>query len=132
MSQTWAAVITAASNRAKHTHACAAQKSLVTEPALGRSTLACCLPREDMGRRRSQMKTRNVLISGAGVAESALAYWLHRHGFSPTVVERARSPREAERISRKVCPALITSGRSFWGCLVRWVGAVTPTARCSS
>ncbi|WP_327000207.1 FAD-dependent monooxygenase [Dactylosporangium sp. NBC_01737] len=33
------------------------------------------------------MKT--VLISGAGVAGPALAYWLHRHGFAPTVVERA-------------------------------------------
>ncbi|WP_214412150.1 FAD-dependent monooxygenase [Sphaerisporangium fuscum] len=33
------------------------------------------------------MKT--VLISGAGVAGCALAYWLHRHGFAPTVVERA-------------------------------------------
>ena len=40
------------------------------------------------------MKTKNVLISGAGVAGPALAFWLHRHGFSPTVVERARSPRE--------------------------------------
>ncbi|WP_018350499.1 FAD-dependent monooxygenase [Longispora albida] len=32
---------------------------------------------------------RNVLISGAGVAGSALAYWLRRNGFSVTVVERA-------------------------------------------
>src|SRR5690349_4194757 len=31
----------------------------------------------------------SVLISGAGVAGSALASWLHRHGFRPTVVERA-------------------------------------------
>jgi 2-polyprenyl-6-methoxyphenol hydroxylase-like FAD-dependent oxidoreductase len=37
------------------------------------------------------MKT--VLISGAGVAGPALAYWLHRHGFTPTVVERAPSLR---------------------------------------
>ncbi|NBE79471.1 FAD-dependent monooxygenase [Micromonospora rubida] len=37
------------------------------------------------------MKT--VLISGAGVAGPALAYWLHRHGFVPTVVERAPSLR---------------------------------------
>lgn len=33
------------------------------------------------------MKT--VLISGAGVAGPALAYWLDHHGFIPTVVERA-------------------------------------------
>ncbi|WP_045747413.1 FAD-dependent monooxygenase [Actinoplanes rectilineatus] len=37
------------------------------------------------------MKT--VLISGAGVAGPALAYWLHHHGFRPTVVERAPSLR---------------------------------------
>jgi 2-polyprenyl-6-methoxyphenol hydroxylase-like FAD-dependent oxidoreductase len=32
---------------------------------------------------------RDVLISGASVAGPTLAYWLHRHGFRPTVVERA-------------------------------------------
>lgn len=32
---------------------------------------------------------RTVLISGASVAGPALAYWLHRYGFSVTVVERA-------------------------------------------
>ncbi|SDK16669.1 FAD-dependent monooxygenase [Streptomyces indicus] len=31
----------------------------------------------------------NILISGAGVAGQALAYWLHRHGHTATVVERA-------------------------------------------
>lgn len=31
----------------------------------------------------------NILISGAGVAGLALAHWLRRHGFTPTVVERA-------------------------------------------
>ncbi|MET0235193.1 MAG: FAD-dependent monooxygenase [Kibdelosporangium sp.] len=31
----------------------------------------------------------NVLISGASVAGPTLAYWLRRHGFTPTVVERA-------------------------------------------
>lgn len=34
-----------------------------------------------------------VLVSGAGVAGPALAYWLHRHGFEPTVVERAPAVR---------------------------------------
>jgi len=34
-----------------------------------------------------------VLISGAGIAGPALAYWLHRAGFQPTVVELAAGPR---------------------------------------
>ncbi|MFC3511094.1 FAD-dependent monooxygenase [Amycolatopsis halotolerans] len=33
--------------------------------------------------------SRNVLISGASIAGPALAYWLHRHGMTATVVERA-------------------------------------------
>ncbi|MDJ0463573.1 FAD-dependent monooxygenase [Streptomyces sp. H27-C3] len=33
------------------------------------------------------MKT--VLISGASIAGPALAYWLHHHGFAPTIVERS-------------------------------------------
>ncbi|WP_446040443.1 FAD-dependent monooxygenase [Streptomyces sp. SID1121] len=37
------------------------------------------------------MKT--VLISGAGIAGSALAHHLRRRGFAPTVVERASAPR---------------------------------------
>lgn len=35
------------------------------------------------------MTSRTVLISGASIAGPALAYWLHRHGFQPTVVEVA-------------------------------------------
>lgn len=35
------------------------------------------------------MKSRNVLIAGAGIAGPTLAYWLRRFGFRPTVVERA-------------------------------------------
>src|SRR5215469_10203402 len=35
------------------------------------------------------MENQNILISGASVAGPALAYWLSRHGFRPTVVERA-------------------------------------------
>ncbi len=34
-------------------------------------------------------QNRNILISGASVAGPALAWWLARHGFRPTVVERA-------------------------------------------
>lgn len=39
------------------------------------------------------MSERTVLISGAGVAGPALAYWLGRYGFQPTVVERSSSLR---------------------------------------
>ncbi|NUW45958.1 FAD-dependent monooxygenase [Nonomuraea rhodomycinica] len=31
----------------------------------------------------------NILISGASIAGTTTAYWLRRHGFTPTVVERA-------------------------------------------
>lgn len=37
---------------------------------------------------------KNVLISGAGIAGPALAYWLPRRGFNPTVVEQAPEPRK--------------------------------------
>jgi 2-polyprenyl-6-methoxyphenol hydroxylase-like FAD-dependent oxidoreductase len=39
------------------------------------------------------MPDRTVLISGAGIAGPALAYWLLRHDFTPTIVERAPAPR---------------------------------------
>src|SRR5579859_6806820 len=39
------------------------------------------------------MDNQNILISGASVAGPALAYWLRRRGFNPTVVERAPSLR---------------------------------------
>lgn len=35
------------------------------------------------------MRNRTVLVSGGGIAGSTVAYWLARHGFQPTVVERA-------------------------------------------
>jgi 2-polyprenyl-6-methoxyphenol hydroxylase-like FAD-dependent oxidoreductase len=35
------------------------------------------------------MKNKRVLISGASVAGPALAFWLSRYGFQPTIVERA-------------------------------------------
>ncbi|MFI8457108.1 FAD-dependent monooxygenase [Kitasatospora sp. NPDC085464] len=35
----------------------------------------------------------SVLVSGAGIAGTALAYWLQRYGFRVTVVERARALR---------------------------------------
>jgi 2-polyprenyl-6-methoxyphenol hydroxylase-like FAD-dependent oxidoreductase len=40
------------------------------------------------------MTPRDVLISGAGLAGPALAHQLHRHGFRPTVVERAPALRD--------------------------------------
>lgn len=39
------------------------------------------------------MVNERVLISGAGIAGPALAYWLHRFGFRPTLLERATAPR---------------------------------------
>ena len=38
--------------------------------------------------------SKTVLISGASIAGTALAYWLRKHGFTPTVVERAPALRE--------------------------------------
>ena len=39
------------------------------------------------------MKNKNILISGAGVAGLTLAYWLKRHGFIPTLIEKYPSLR---------------------------------------
>ncbi|GAA2268397.1 FAD-dependent monooxygenase [Nonomuraea roseoviolacea subsp. roseoviolacea] len=41
-----------------------------------------------------RLANRTVLISGASVAGPALAFWLRRHGFTPTVVELAPELRE--------------------------------------
>lgn len=41
------------------------------------------------------MRDNTVLISGAGIAGPALAYWLRRHGFDVTIVEKAGAPRAA-------------------------------------
>jgi len=51
----------------------------------------------------SDMKNINILISGAGIAGPALAYWLYHYGFKPTVVES--------------CPELRKGGYmiDFWG-----------------
>jgi 2-polyprenyl-6-methoxyphenol hydroxylase-like FAD-dependent oxidoreductase len=38
---------------------------------------------------------RTVLISGGGIAGPTLAFWLRRHGFSPTIVERAAALRDS-------------------------------------
>ncbi len=39
------------------------------------------------------MKNKNILISGAGVAGLTLAYWLKKHGFTPTLIEKHSSLR---------------------------------------
>lgn len=39
------------------------------------------------------MKNKNVLISGAGIGGLALAYWLKRYGFNPTLIEKHPSLR---------------------------------------
>jgi 2-polyprenyl-6-methoxyphenol hydroxylase-like FAD-dependent oxidoreductase len=39
------------------------------------------------------MRNTEILVSGAGIAGAALAYWLRRAGFAVTVVERAPAPR---------------------------------------
>src|SRR5437764_12429267 len=39
-------------------------------------------------------KNTTILISGASIAGPALAYWLKRYGFTPTVIERAPQLRE--------------------------------------
>ncbi|MEV6773486.1 FAD-dependent monooxygenase [Nocardia sp. NPDC051030] len=41
-----------------------------------------------------QMKNPNILISGASIAGPALAFWLKRYGFNPTIVEKSPSLRE--------------------------------------
>ena len=40
------------------------------------------------------MNNRNILISGAGIAGTTLAYWLKKFGFNPTIIEVAPKLRE--------------------------------------
>jgi 2-polyprenyl-6-methoxyphenol hydroxylase-like FAD-dependent oxidoreductase len=42
----------------------------------------------------AELKNRRILICGAGIAGPTLAYWLHRYGFEPTLVERAPTLRQ--------------------------------------
>jgi 2-polyprenyl-6-methoxyphenol hydroxylase-like FAD-dependent oxidoreductase len=39
------------------------------------------------------MRSKSVLISGAGIAGPTLAYWLSRYGYTPTLVDLAPAPR---------------------------------------
>src|ERR687892_1844147 len=40
------------------------------------------------------MRQKSVLVSGAGIAGPALAYWLQHWGFEPVLIERAAQFRE--------------------------------------
>lgn len=40
------------------------------------------------------MKNKNILISGAGIAGTSLAFWLKKFGFNPTIIESAPKLRE--------------------------------------
>ncbi|GAA0945097.1 FAD-dependent monooxygenase [Actinocorallia libanotica] len=57
------------------------------------------------------MKNTRVLISGAGIAGPALAYWLDRYGFQTTVVERAPGIRPGGQAVDVRGPALEVAGR---------------------
>jgi 2-polyprenyl-6-methoxyphenol hydroxylase-like FAD-dependent oxidoreductase len=41
------------------------------------------------------MAAKLILVSGGGIAGTVLAFWLQRHGFTPTIVERAPAARHA-------------------------------------
>lgn len=51
------------------------------------------MTRTDQSNDSRSAPSRRVLVSGAGVAGLALAYWLTRHGYAVTVVEKAATPR---------------------------------------
>lgn len=38
--------------------------------------------------KETTMQNKNILISGAGISGLTLAYWLHKRGFSPTIIEK--------------------------------------------
>jgi 2-polyprenyl-6-methoxyphenol hydroxylase-like FAD-dependent oxidoreductase len=52
------------------------------------------MTRTDPLRKTRATPRRKVLISGAGIAGPALAFWLNRHGFAVTVVEKAGTLRD--------------------------------------
>jgi 2-polyprenyl-6-methoxyphenol hydroxylase-like FAD-dependent oxidoreductase len=58
-----------------------------------------------------------VLISGASVAGPVLAYWLHRYGFEPTVVERTPAARHGlggHAVDLYSAAAEVTSRMGCW------------------
>ena len=60
------------------------------------------------------MKNQSVLISGASIAGPALAYWLSRYGFQPTIVEHAPTVVRAATRSIFVEPPFACS--NAWDC----------------
>ena len=61
------------------------------------------------------MRNRNVLISGAGPAGMTLAYWLRRHGFSPTVESgRPRRGTAAKPLTSAARRSKLPGVRGFW------------------
>ena len=74
------------------------------------------------------MRNRNVLISSAGPAGTTLAYWLRRHGFRPTVVERAPAPRDGGQAVDVRGAAIEVAGRT--GILDEFRGRARPPAGC--
>lgn len=48
-----------------------------------------------MGKKDSRLMVKNVLVVGAGVAGTTLAYWLARQGIGVTVVEQAQGQRSS-------------------------------------
>jgi 2-polyprenyl-6-methoxyphenol hydroxylase-like FAD-dependent oxidoreductase len=57
------------------------------------------------------MRNTGILISGASVAGLAQAYWLNRHGFDVTVVERAAEPRPGGQAIDVRGPAIAVAER---------------------
>jgi 2-polyprenyl-6-methoxyphenol hydroxylase-like FAD-dependent oxidoreductase len=56
---------------------------------------------------------KSVLISGAGIAGPALAFWLKAAGFEPTITERALRLRSGGYVIDSGALAMIL--RSAWG-----------------
>lgn len=67
-------------------------------------------------------QNRRILISGASIAGPTLAYWLHRHGFQVTLVEKAPSLRLGGQ-------SIDASGPARQ--IVRWMG-IEPAIRAVS
>ena len=63
------------------------------------------------------MKTQEILISGAGMAGAAAAYWLREAGYAVTVVERAPTPRQAGRLLIFAVP--VVQSWNGWACWTR-------------
>ncbi|GAA1077183.1 FAD-dependent monooxygenase [Nocardiopsis metallicus] len=69
------------------------------------------------------ISNRNVLVSGGGVAASALAVWLARGGFAPTVVDPARGARSKGAHVEVSGPGMALLDRMGAGEAVRALGA---------